>query len=439
MPAANNAAPREFALQVVRELRNAGFEALWAGGCVRDDLLGITPDDYDVATSATPEQVTHLFGRKKTVPVGASFGVIMVLGPSRECGQVEVATFRSDGQYVDGRRPTAVTFSSPEEDAQRRDFTINGMFFDPIATEVIDYVGGRADLSAGIVRAIGDASARFTEDKLRMLRAVRFAATYEFLLADSTADAIRSLSAQIMQVSIERIAQELRRMLAHRTRAVSVRMLAEVGLLPVLFPTIFGPDASHPASIKQRGRILSRLSAIRFEPALAILLNSCCDFEKPDPKQQTAGLRAECRRLRLSNDETNCICWVARATHLCRQAEILPLHILKPILGDTRHTLMLDVLHAHAPDDEQILNATEYLARYLQKTPVSVIDPPPLVDGSDLIQLGVRPGPGFSEILTAIRHAQLDETCDNRPEALRLATQLAAIRRDQPDADESRG
>ena len=170
---------RRFALDVVRRLRGAGFEAYWAGGCVRDQLLGRTPKDYDVATNAMPEQVRQLFGRRRTLAIGAAFGVIAVIGP-KPAGTVEVTTFRRDAAYSDGRHPDSVAFSSPEEDASRRDFTINGLFYDPVEDRVIDYVGGQADLAAGRIRAIGNARDRFAEDKLRMLRAVRFAATFAF-------------------------------------------------------------------------------------------------------------------------------------------------------------------------------------------------------------------------------------------------------------------
>ena len=175
----------EFALSIVRQLRDAGFQSLWAGGCVRDQILGKEPKDYDVATDATPAQVIQLFGERRTVAIGASFGVVMIPGTHRRQGQVEVATFRSDGEYLDGRHPQSVRFCSAREDAQRRDFTINGMFFDPISETVIDYVGGIEDLNRKIVRAIGDPAARFSEDKLRMLRAIRFAATFQFHLDEA--------------------------------------------------------------------------------------------------------------------------------------------------------------------------------------------------------------------------------------------------------------
>src|SRR5580704_16424891 len=177
---------REFAVEIVRKLQEAGFRALWNGGCVLDFLMGRTPKDYDVATDARPETVRDLFGRRRTLAVGANFGVIIVVG-TKASGNIEVATFRREGPYLDGRRPEHVDFTGPEEDARRRDFTINGMFYDPINEQVHDYVGGERDLAAGVVRAIGRAADRMAEDKLRMLRAVRFAATLEFQLDSATA------------------------------------------------------------------------------------------------------------------------------------------------------------------------------------------------------------------------------------------------------------
>src|SRR6476620_3024901 len=230
---------REVAIGVVRRLRQAGYEALWAGGCVRDELLGVEPADYDVATSARPEDVQRTFAR--TVAVGESFGVVAVIGPRRFDGsfpKVEVATFRSDGAYIDGRRPESVVFSTAAEDAQRRDFTINGMFFDPLESRVLDYVGGRADLKAGVLRAIGDPRARFREDKLRLMRAVRMAARFDFPIEDATAAAIREMAPEITVVSAERIADELRKMLVHRHRSWAMRQMDELGLLRHVLPEV---------------------------------------------------------------------------------------------------------------------------------------------------------------------------------------------------------
>src|SRR6478736_4762997 len=176
---------REFAVEVVRTLRKNEQVALWAGGCVRDQLMQLLPKDYDVATDATPERVREVFGKKRTLAIGASFGVITVLGP-KGTGQIDVATFRRDAAYSDGRHPDAVTFTTAEHDAQRRDFTINGLFYDPIAEKVVDYIGGQNDLQARIVRAIGDPRSRLSEDKLRLLRAVRFAAAFNFAIDPGT-------------------------------------------------------------------------------------------------------------------------------------------------------------------------------------------------------------------------------------------------------------
>ena len=230
---------REFAVEIVRKLRAAGHTALLAGGCVRDLLLGREPKDFDVATTARPEQVRDLFGHRRTLAVGASFGVIVVVPPrGSEAGQVEVATFRTEGPYQDGRRPESVAFCTPEEDAQRRDFTINGMFYDPVEARVLDFVGGEADLAARVLRAIGDPHARMREDKLRMLRAVRFAATLDFMLDEVTAAAVREMAHEIVVVSHERIAQELRRMLVDTHRRRAVELCDSVGLLSVILPEV---------------------------------------------------------------------------------------------------------------------------------------------------------------------------------------------------------
>src|SRR5207249_4152054 len=229
---------REFAVSVVRRLQEAGHQALWAGGCVRDELLGLVPKDYDVATSARPDEVRRLF--RRTVAVGASFGVVNVLGPRAEDPplQVEVATFRSDVGYSDGRRPDQVVFSSDREDALRRDFTINGMFFDPIAGKLIDYVGGQEDLEARLLRAIGDPAVRFAEDKLRMLRAVRIATRFDLTLDPPTANAVRAMAPEITVVSAERIAKELRALLVHARRAHGMNLMFDLGLVTPILPEL---------------------------------------------------------------------------------------------------------------------------------------------------------------------------------------------------------
>ena len=436
---------RDFALAVVHKLRGNGFTALWAGGCVRDALLGRIPKDFDVACNATPDEVIQLFGQRRTVAVGVSFGVVMVLGPNKESGQVEVATFRSDGQYLDGRRPTSVRFCSPEEDAHRRDFTINGMFYDPVNDQVLDYVGGQDDLKTGIVRAIGSPAARFTEDKLRMLRAVRFAATFRFELDAATSNAIHQLHEQIRQVSVERISQELKRMFAHPTRDRAFQLLSRTMLLSTLFPYLYigipdehrRPDECKPSdklpgdnSVQLVGHgspststaediqgILPNLEDSSFESTFAVLFTALLNTSE-SPRGRTSQVRRECQRFKLSNDETERICWLADNCQTLSNAAGLPKHVLKPILSNPCISSLLsmraaiDIAQGRPPKD------ADFCRQYLAKTPSDVLDPPALIDGIDLKSLGIPAGPVFRQILDSIRRAQLDEQIVSRHDAL---------------------
>ncbi|MGL4463910.1 MAG: CCA tRNA nucleotidyltransferase, partial [Planctomycetia bacterium] len=288
-----------FAVDVVRRLRAAGFEALWAGGCVRDLLLGLEPKDYDVASSARPSDVAALF--RKTVAVGESFGVVRVVGPRPIADgpalEVEVAAFRSDGVYTDGRRPDAVVYSDPREDALRRDFTINGLFLDPETGRIDDYVGGRADLAAGVVRAVGDPVARFTEDKLRLLRAVRFAARFGFALDERSAAAVKAMAGQLRVVSPERILMEARAMLEPPTRLAALDRLVDLGLFAGVFPLL-----AHLPQDAERWATTRRLLAdwptsVPFPLAVAGLLAT-----EPDVTAETAAEEIF-RDLRAANDE----------------------------------------------------------------------------------------------------------------------------------------
>ena len=411
-------------------LRREGFEALWAGGCVRDQLLGKTPKDYDVASTATPEDVVRIFGKRRTVTVGASFGVVMVLGPEKSAGQIEVATFRSDGDYLDGRRPSSVRFCRPEEDAQRRDFTINGMFIDPVDGKVIDYVGGRDDLARGIVRAIGDPVARFTEDKLRMLRAVRFAATLGFALDAATAAAARQLRGHLNQVSSERIAQELRRMLSHPSRDTAFRLLHETGLLPEVFPEVFGND---PHSVEQNRltadirRELALLQSDSFEVAIAVILKSLRTAERG--KRSTAEIESVCRRLKLANDETQCVCWLTQSLLLLNQIAVQPLHVRKPLLDHPHRELLLQISTAIDLAAGRPATAAEFCRSYLADLRIrnAELCPPALVDGQDLFALQVPQGPAFRDLLTTIRNEQLDEQLTTREAALSRLRELLTM------------
>jgi poly(A) polymerase len=412
---------QEFAEQVVRQLTDAGFTALWAGGCVRDLLIGRQPKDYDVATSARPEQVREIFGKRRTLSVGECFGVIIVLGP-KSAGQVEVATFRTDGCYVDGRRPESVVFSSPEEDAQRRDFTINGMFYDPLKKQVFDYVGGEKDLAAGVLRAIGDPEARMEEDKLRMLRAVRFSASFEFALDQATADAVRSMADQISVVSAERISQELRRMLVDQHRYRAVELCCDVGLLLQILPEL-KPVISES---ERRQRLLNSLRLLvepDFALAFAVLLNAVVDAKGKDGTDLAGEVG---RRLKLSNQEIDDTSWLLKYRRSLDDASTLPLSRLKRVLAKKLAPDLIALIRVRAlVNNEQPVDAL-FCDDYLRTTPRNILDPPPLITGDDLIKAGFQPGPQFKAILDQVRDAQLESQVESPTEALKLATELIA-------------
>jgi poly(A) polymerase len=424
---------REFAVEVVRKLQHAGFRALWNGGCVRDFLMGRTPKDYDVATDARPDAVRDLFGHRRTLAVGASFGVIIVVG-TKSSGNIEVATFRREGPYLDGRRPEHVDFTGPEEDARRRDFTINGMFYDPINEEVHDYVGGERDLAAGVVRAIGRAADRMEEDKLRMLRAVRFAATLDFQLDTATADAVRAMAREIHVVSAERIAQELKRMLvdSHRRRAMELAretdLLLEV--LPELRP-IFDtpvPETGVPQQHSNWETSLRRLQLLErptFELATAALFAGVPELSAGKQAPGKSALaRAFGKRLRLSNEETDAIEWLLLHLPEVLQSRSKSLAQLKRMLA---HTLARDLLNLARVDrlsSDDDLSAVMHCEELLRNTPLEKLAPPPLVTGDDLIALGYQPSKKFREVLDKVRDAQLNDEISTQEEAIALAIRL---------------
>lgn len=393
---------RRFAVEVVRRLRGAGFAAYWAGGCVRDQLLGRTPKDYDVATNAVPEQVRTLFGHRRTLAIGAAFGVIAVIGP-KTAGIVEVTTFRRDAPYSDGRHPDSVTFSSAEEDASRRDFTINGLFFDPIEQRVIDFVGGQNDLAAKRLRAIGNARERFAEDKLRMLRAVRFSATFAFAIDDEAREAIAAMAAEIHVVSPERIAMEMRRMLADASRAVGVRLLLETKLAAEVLPEIVPPnDQQRDATLAMLSRLGDECS---FPLALAAVLY---------PSVDVAGAAAVCGRWRLSNKETERVCWLVENHAAIFGAKTMRWSMLQPLLVAEGIDDLLKLTEAASPEGAE---AGAY-CRTLLAQPRETLDPPPLLNGNDLLAHGIPSGPQYKTLLERVRAAQLDQEIGTKAEAL---------------------
>jgi poly(A) polymerase len=438
---------REFAIDVVKRLQRAGYEALWAGGCVRDQLLGLIPHDYDVATSARPEQVQELF--RRSIAVGASFGVIEVLGPrvGSDYLKVQVATFRADGEYIDGRWPTSVTFCSAREDALRRDFTINGMFFNPIKNELIDYVGGKADLEAKVLRAIGDARQRFTEDKLRLLRAVRFAARFELALDPATAVAVAEMADQLPVVSAERIADEMRKLLANRHRARGLRLLDDVGLLPVILPEVArmhgvpqGLPAAPTGDLWQHTlAVVEQLPAqCDFPLAFATVLH---DVGKPvtigrTPDRYTfhshehAGREIAEKiadRLKLANVERDRIGWLVEKHQYLSDAPAMRKCRLKPVLA---HPGIADLLMLHRADALGSGRSTAHVefaeAKLREWTENGELNPPPLLTGDDLKAMGIPPGKVYKRILDMVRDGQLDGTLMTKEQAAEFVRRLDA-------------
>jgi tRNA nucleotidyltransferase/poly(A) polymerase len=407
---------RQFALTVVERLRRAGHETYWAGGCVRDDLLGRTPADYDVATAAHP--VRQVFGPRRTLAVGAAFGVITVLGP-KGAGQVEVATFRADAAYTDGRHPAGVTFCSAREDAQRRDFTINGLFLDPLTGTVHDFVGGRADLAAGVVRAIGVPSLRFGEDHLRMLRAVRFAAFFGFALDPETRAAVERMAHLVTGVSPERIAAELRAMASRPGRRRALELLDETGLAREVLPEL-APGPGADAAGRGRWQAAAAIVAALDEPDLPRALAILAAGHDADVLHRVAS------RLRLSNHEAKTAAWIqAGVAELGHAAGALlrdrRWSSLQPWLAHEQAVALVDVLRARAACGCGDAAAAAWLTDQAGR-PRAELDPPPLVTGDDLLASGVPAGKAVGAALARLRRLQLDGAIATKAEALAALT-----------------
>ena len=405
---------RDFAIDVTRKLQAAGFTALFAGGCVRDDLLGKSPKDYDVATNATPDQVRDLFGHKRTLAIGESFGVITVLGP-RSVQPIEIATFRRDGGYSDGRRPDSVEFTDAVEDAKRRDFTINGMFFDPLTESVIDYVGGQEDLKLKQIRAIGDAQARIEEDKLRMLRGVRFAATYEFSIEDQTLAAIQKRAAEIDAVSPERIGGELIRMFGHSNYRVAFELLLESKLWAEVLPDelIGDPEADSVRLNDLKQLQVSENNTNQVATVIAILMRPALEEHRGSKKAD--GLLSNLQNAwKLSNELTKSIGWIVNAMDVFADCHQRKWSEVQPWLIHADASSGLDAIQAvrdEAKDGVQF-------ARTKLMLPEADLNPAPLVTGQDLIEMGISPGPKFKTILQSVRDSQLDGKISTRQKAL---------------------
>jgi poly(A) polymerase len=430
---------RERAAGVVRRLRDAGHEAYLVGGCVRDLLRGAEPEDYDIATSARPEEVMALFPR--TVPVGVSFGVVLVLEGGAD---YEVATFRTERGYADGRRPLTVSFATAREDVLRRDFTINGLLMDPGTGEVIDYVGGRRDIEARVVRAIGDAETRFAEDHLRMLRAVRFAANLDFAPEQGLLDAIRRLAGKIRNISAERIREELTKLLTRGAGRRGMELLADSGLLAEILPEIQAlrgvtqPPAFHPEgdvwehtlmmlALLPRGETTdSRLAwavvmhdagkaLTRFENGKGI------HFYGHVQKGEEIARSVLCR-LRFSAAEAETIVALVHFHMLFSEVKRMRPNRLKRFLRTPDFDLHLELHRLDCLASHGLLDSYEFCKEKLSEIPREELNPPRLLTGRDLIAMGFRPGPLFSDILGAVEDAQLNGEIKTAEDARILVT-----------------
>ncbi len=455
---------KDFAISVVRTLREHGYQAYLVGGCVRDLVLGREPADYDVTTDATPEQVMRIF--PETWAVGAQFGVVLVPLPEQaedsdpsnradaltrddvgtdsdhtKADVIEVATFRSDIGYSDGRHPDQVRFSkSPQEDVERRDFTINGLLLDPINNEVLDFVGGRKDLEAGIIRTIGDAGRRFAEDKLRMLRAVRFAARFEYTIEPETLAAIQRCAHEIHLVSRERVRDELNKMLTEGHARRAFLLLDETGLLDQVLPEISAmkgveqPPQFHPEGdvFVHTLLLLDKLprpcpktlawGALLHDVGKPATFRVAPDRIRFDGHVEVGVKMAQeiCRRLRFSNEDTEQI--MALVANHMRFADVqkmkestLKRFMRLPRFEEHMQLHWLDCQSSHAD-----LAQYDFVREKLAQTPPENIRPKPLITGSDLIQAGYKPGPRFKDILSAVEDSQLEGRLRDRESALQF-------------------
>lgn len=423
---------REKAIFVVQSLRQEGHEAYFAGGSVRDMLLGKPPQDYDITTSARPEDIQRIF--TDTIPIGAQFGVILVLVDGHP---FEVASFRHDGPYVDGRRPSHVRYGSLEEDVRRRDFTINGMVYDPLDDRVIDLVEGRRDLDQRRIRAIGDPEQRFQEDRLRMIRAVRFAASLNFVIEDSTFAAVQRLAPTVVDIAAERLGDEITRILTEGGAQRGFELLDAAGLLKVLLPEVEAlkgtwqsPDYHPEGDVFQHTMLLlSHLEAPSETLAFGCLLH---DVAKPACLRQDGervtfyghtekgAVMAEeiLKRLKRGRAIWERVSYLVR-NHLRHvQAPEMRLSTLKRFLREDGIDELLELARIDALSSNGDLRYYQFCKERLAELDHEEIRPAPLVRGGDLIALGLTPGPIFSEILRRIEDHQLGGDLGSREEAL---------------------
>ena len=442
----------ENAVQLVQALQDAGHIAYFAGGCVRDQLRGVSPKDYDIATSATPDQVLEIFPRSDSI--GAHFGVILV---KQKGHAYEIATFREDGAYSDGRRPDEVRFSDPENDAKRRDFTVNGMFFDPVAEQLIDFVGGREDLATGTLRAIGEPRLRFEEDYLRMLRAIRFATVLDYEIESETWNSLREEAPSIQQISPERIREELDRIWLHPNRIRGFDLLVASGLMQEILPEILDlqgveqPPQWHPeGDVFVHTRLM--LSLLPDEVSLPLVLSVLFhDIGKP----ATFMMDEKENRIRFNGHDKVGAEMAESILHRLRYSNAV---IDATVSGVANHMRFIDVKQMRTstlkrfmdrpefPDEMELhrvdclgsngnLSNYEFLEAKKEEFAAEPLVPPPLVTGRDLIDRKLKPSPEFKTILQCAQDLQLEGELKTREEALAwLDNALSEKRADSGDS-----
>jgi poly(A) polymerase len=389
------------AIEIIRQLRKKGHEAYLVGGCVRDMVMKIEPSDYDIATSAPPVEIMKIFPH--TEPIGVQFGVVLVIHRGHP---FEVATFRSDDAYVDGRRPASVSFTDARTDVLRRDFTINGLLYDPEEQRVIDYVSGQTDIRDRIVRAIGDPQQRFSEDKLRLLRAIRFGARLGYSIEPATWDAVRRMAPEIKRVSAERIREEIARILTEGQAATGFRLLHESGILPEILP-----DVSWNGHLERCLESIPDRAAVDF--AFGVLLHDL----SPDK------VRLIAEDLKMSGAEAQHVHALVQSLRQFRALASEPVHAVKRFLRRPRIEDHVQLARICATAGEGDLSAYNFASERLREWSPGELAPAPLVTGDDLIAMGFPPGRLFKEILTKVEDEQLEGRLTARQQALDFITE----------------
>jgi len=436
---------KQNALEIVKTLQKHGYKAFFAGGCVRDMIMGKESEDYDIATSALPEDIMKLFER--TIPVGVQFGVVIVV---KDGHNFEVATFRTEGSYSDGRHPDYVAFSTPEDDVKRRDFTINGLLYDPVKNEILDYVGGQEDISKGIIRTIGNPVERFTEDKLRMIRAARFACRFNFPIHEDTRQAIIQLAKNIHVVSAERIREELEKILTGTNPHIGIKLLDELCLLQEILPEVSSmKGVRQPENFHPEGDVfvhtllcLSKLVPVSEQGmerpswtlAMGILLHDIgktITFEELDRirfnlhEKVGADMAARiCDRLKTSNAEKDRIVWLVLKHLYFKDAQKMRLSKLKRLLAEEGYPELAELCRIDALASSGDLSDYHYCQEMFSKLSHEEVKPKPLITGHDLIAMGLKPSPVFKDILTKIEDEQLEGNLTTKEAAIEMAKSL---------------